>query len=201
MKQSLILPVRGMDCASCASIISRSVAKLPGVVKSDVNIATEKASLTFETDQISLDQISQKVKDLGYTLVTDEKSSTPMAKEMDHDMSKMGHDPDLDPQKKDKLERLEKQRQVVNFVFPISLLIFSLMMWGIAADLSKNIPPFFLPMKLFNLISFMLSSIVLFGFGREFINATGRFIKTRIGRTVSTRFLATHGNLSIRLTS
>lgn len=157
MKTSIILPVKGMDCASCASIISRSVGKLPGVSQSDVNIATEKATLTFDADKISLDQISQKVSDLGYTLVIGSQTAT----------------------KKDKLEHLERQRQSVLFVLPLSLLIFFLMMWSIAADFFKNIPPLFLPMMLFNLISMVLSTIVLFGFGRDFIIAVGRFARTK----------------------
>lgn len=169
MKTSVTLPVKGMDCASCASIISRSVGKLAGVSQSDVNIATEKATLTFDTDKISLDQISQKVSDLGYTLVT--------GNQMDKAMPGMDHG--LDPLKKDKLERLERQRQAVTFVLPISLTIFFLMMWGIAADFSKSLPPFFLPMKMFNLISMILSTIVLFGFGKDFVIAVGRFVRTK----------------------
>lgn len=179
MKTTLTLPVKGMDCASCASIISRSVAKLPGVTQSDVNIATEKATLTFDNDKISLDQISKKVTDLGYSLVTGEESKSGMSRDMGHDMSQMGHDHGLDPLKKDKLERLEKQRQVITFVLPLSLLIFFLMMWGIAADFFKSLPPFFLPMKMFNLVSMILSAIVLFGFGRDFTSAVGRFVRTK----------------------
>lgn len=179
MKKSITLPVQGMDCASCASIISRSVAKLPGVTQSDVNIATEKATLTYDTDTISLEQISKKVTDLGYSLVTGEGSKTEMSHDMGHDMSQMRHDHGLDPLKKDKLERLEKQRQAITFVLPLSLLIFFLMMWGIAADFFKSLPPFFLPMKMFNLISMILSAIVLFGFGKDFINAVGRFVRTK----------------------
>jgi len=177
MKTSITLPVQGMDCASCASIISRSVAKLPGVTQSDVNIATEKATLTFDSEKISLDQISRKVTDLGYTLVTSTQMDQSMPG-MDH--GAMQHDHGLDPLKKDKLVRLEKQRQVVTFVLPLSLTIFVLMMWGIAADFFKGLPPFFLPMKMFNLISLFISSIVLFGFGRDFISAVGRFAKTKI---------------------
>ncbi len=175
MKQTVTLPVTGMDCASCASIISRSVAKLPGVTQSDVNIATEKATLTYDSDKITLDQISKKVTDLGYTLVTGAESKMPM----DHDMSHMEHDHGLDPLKKDKLEHLDKQRRAIMFVLPIAITIFFLMMWGIAADLFKTIPPFFIPMRTFNLISLLLSVIVLFGFGRDFIVAVGRFARTK----------------------
>ncbi len=162
MKQTITLPIQGMDCASCASIISRSVAKLPGVTQSDVNIGTEKGTFSYDTAEISLDQISKKITDLGYALVTSNE-----------------HDHGLDPLKKDKLIRLEKQRKAVTIVLPFSLGIFFLMMWSIAAGISKSIPIFPVPMRLFNTFSLIIASIVLFGFGRDFISAVGRFVKTK----------------------
>jgi len=71
---------------------------------------TEKATLTFDTDLISLDQISQKVTDLGYTLVVGSQ---------------------IDSSKKDKLERLEKQRQVVAFVFYAAAAAIIGIIWSI----------------------------------------------------------------------
>ena len=36
------LQITGMTCASCAAAIERSVAKVPGVISSSVNFATEQ---------------------------------------------------------------------------------------------------------------------------------------------------------------
>jgi Cu2+-exporting ATPase/Cu+-exporting ATPase len=165
MKTNITLPVRGMDCASCANIIGRGLIKLPGVEKADVNIATERASIAFDDEKINVVQMQEKVKGLGYELVTEEPiSPMPMA----------GHD----HMKMEKAAKLEKDRQSVLFAFPIALTIFILMMWNITAKYLP-LPPFFLPMKLFDLVSLILSTIVLFGFGQAFIGAVPRFVKTK----------------------
>lgn len=63
--------VRGMTCASCANRIERGLSKLPGVSEANVNLAMEKASVTYEPSQVTLDQMTSKVRDLGYQVTTD----------------------------------------------------------------------------------------------------------------------------------
>lgn len=41
------VPVEGMSCASCVSTVEKAVATVPGVDKVSVNLATEKADVTF----------------------------------------------------------------------------------------------------------------------------------------------------------
>ncbi|MCK4204224.1 copper-translocating P-type ATPase [Brucella pituitosa] len=45
---SFAIPVEGMSCASCVSSIEKAVAKVPGVEKVLVNLATERADVTFK---------------------------------------------------------------------------------------------------------------------------------------------------------
>jgi P-type Cu+ transporter len=45
---SFAIPVEGMSCASCVSSIEKAVAKVPGVDKVVVNLATERADVTFK---------------------------------------------------------------------------------------------------------------------------------------------------------
>ncbi|MCV9906498.1 heavy metal translocating P-type ATPase [Brucella sp. HL-2] len=45
---SFAIPVEGMSCASCVSSIEKAVAKVPGVDKVLVNLATERAEVTFK---------------------------------------------------------------------------------------------------------------------------------------------------------
>ena len=45
---SFAIPVEGMSCASCVSSIEKAVAKVPGVDKVLVNLATERADVTFK---------------------------------------------------------------------------------------------------------------------------------------------------------
>ena len=60
--------VKGMHCASCASIITRDLTKLAGVQSVDVNVATEQAQIEFDPNQVSITVMNQSLKKLGYSL-------------------------------------------------------------------------------------------------------------------------------------
>ena len=45
---SFAIPVEGMSCASCVSSVEKAIAKLPGVDKVSVNLATERADVIFK---------------------------------------------------------------------------------------------------------------------------------------------------------
>jgi len=57
----------GMHCASCAGIIERSVKKIPGVKQANVNFAAEKASVIFDENLASLEEIMGAIKKAGYS--------------------------------------------------------------------------------------------------------------------------------------
>src|SRR5579885_3231475 len=61
-----ILEVEGMTCASCASRIERGLQKLAGVKEASVNLASERASVTYDPAQVDLAQLIQKVEAIGY---------------------------------------------------------------------------------------------------------------------------------------
>jgi Cu+-exporting ATPase len=60
------LPVEGMTCASCATRIGRSLNRLPGVAEANVNLATERASVVFDPQQLDVDRLIGTVRKLGY---------------------------------------------------------------------------------------------------------------------------------------
>lgn len=64
-------PVRGMSCASCASSIQTYLSHVEGLKSADVNYASQSLVVNFDEQEISEQQIQEKVKDLGYTLVLD----------------------------------------------------------------------------------------------------------------------------------
>jgi Cu+-exporting ATPase len=45
--ESLTLSISGMTCASCSARVEKALAKVPGVLESSVNLATEQASVTL----------------------------------------------------------------------------------------------------------------------------------------------------------
>ncbi|WP_338453403.1 heavy metal translocating P-type ATPase [Niallia oryzisoli] len=65
--------ITGMTCAACATRIEKGLRKLEGVQDANVNLALEKATVTFDTSAMSSSEIQKKVRDLGYDVVTEKK--------------------------------------------------------------------------------------------------------------------------------
>ncbi|BAS28824.1 heavy metal translocating P-type ATPase [Limnochorda pilosa] len=60
------LGIVGMTCASCSARVERALTKLPGVVTASVNLATDQATVTFETGAVDLEAMQRAVQDAGY---------------------------------------------------------------------------------------------------------------------------------------
>lgn len=60
------LSIEGMHCASCSANVTRTLQKLAGVADVRVNLATQKASLTYEPDTLTREQIISTLKSIGY---------------------------------------------------------------------------------------------------------------------------------------
>ena len=61
-------PVEGMTCASCVRRVERALEKTPGVESANVNLATERATVRFDTTSTSLDTLRSAVEKAGYTV-------------------------------------------------------------------------------------------------------------------------------------
>lgn len=61
------LSLSGMHCASCASIIERSLHKVTGVKTANVNFASEKASIVFDETQGSAQSLIDAITKAGYS--------------------------------------------------------------------------------------------------------------------------------------
>ena len=61
-----------MHCASCASIIERTVKKIDGVEEVSVNNGTENAKIYFDESKTNPDDFNKKLEPLGYSLVVNE---------------------------------------------------------------------------------------------------------------------------------
>lgn len=61
-----IYHIEGMSCASCSSAVERVTRKLAGVESSDVNLTTNKMTITYEESQVTREMIEEKVKRAGF---------------------------------------------------------------------------------------------------------------------------------------
>ncbi|MBD3182706.1 heavy metal translocating P-type ATPase [Candidatus Poribacteria bacterium] len=72
-QQDIALKIGGMTCAACAQNVERALKKTKGIKKVNVNLATEKASISFDSDIISLDEIFVVVENTGYQVLGTEE--------------------------------------------------------------------------------------------------------------------------------
>jgi P-type Cu+ transporter len=167
-----ILPVNGMHCASCSSIIKKRISKLPGVEKCDVNYATEKAMLTYDPAKVSIHSMNELIKPIGYSLQEEKNNGQMMG--MDHSTHT-----GIGQSKEQKLQELSVLTQKVQLAFPLALFSFTIMIWHGLSQINL-VPHFFVAMNILNVFQFIIASIVLFGTGQIYIQALLRFIQYRV---------------------
>lgn len=180
-----IFKIKGMHCASCSAIITKKLSKLDGVKNIDVNFATEKANIDFDIEKVDLEKMNNEVGKLGYTLSEGAKEREDMANmsSIEHaNMKGMDHSKHLglSQSKSDKEKELANQKSKTQFVLPLALFIFVIMMWDITSKTFSFIPNLPIPMELFNIISMVLSTVVIFWIGQPFISGVVRFVKYRV---------------------
>ncbi|MGD2144958.1 MAG: copper ion binding protein, partial [Anaerolineae bacterium] len=69
-EQKVTMPVRGMTCASCVAHVESALKGLEGVGAVNVNLATEKASVTFKPDALRVSDLVTAVNETGYEIPT-----------------------------------------------------------------------------------------------------------------------------------
>src|SRR5829696_3277313 len=62
-------PVSGMTCASCVNRVEKAIGKVPGVEQAAVNLATERATVSYDPRQTTVADIASAVERAGYGVV------------------------------------------------------------------------------------------------------------------------------------
>ncbi len=148
-----IFPIKGMHCASCVRTIERSLTKTKGIKNAVVNLATEKATVTYDPDICSEEQIASAVANVGYKVIT--------GKEIVSE----------DQEQKEKLKELKDLRGKVT----VSLFLGALILWGSFPGLINTAPGF---LKIF-WVQLLLAIPVQFWAGGMFYRATIPALKHR----------------------
>ena len=60
------MPVTGLSCTNCARAIETSLRKIPGVTEANVDFASEKLSITYDSSLLGELQIIDAVRHIGY---------------------------------------------------------------------------------------------------------------------------------------
>ena len=75
MSEKATLKIHGMTCAACVRRVEQGLKELDGVHEAAVNLATEKAAVTYDPSILDLESLPGKVKALGYDVVGLERAT------------------------------------------------------------------------------------------------------------------------------
>ncbi|OGG92844.1 copper-translocating P-type ATPase [Candidatus Kaiserbacteria bacterium RIFOXYD1_FULL_47_14] len=144
--------IRGMHCASCASIIEKSLKKVEGVESAEVNIGTEKVKISFDETKTNPQQLSKTIEPLGYSLVTDQSKS-------------------------EKLTELASMQTKIFIIMPMAVVAIVIMAWSILAEFNR-VPAFSQSLnESFNMILALMATYALFVVGKPYLLGFYRFLR------------------------
>ncbi len=127
--------VKGMHCASCASIIERTVKKIDGVEDISVNSGTENAKISYDESKTNPQDFNQKLEPLGYTLAIEEShdiSAHDMGMSEDEHKAHLG----LNQSKTEKLQEIDDMKKGVFGALPVTIFSIFVMGWDIFSKYS-----------------------------------------------------------------
>jgi Cu+-exporting ATPase len=71
-EKQVTLPVTGMTCANCVATVERNLNKVDGVAKANVNLLSERASISFDPSLAQLRDFLERIQQAGYGIATGE---------------------------------------------------------------------------------------------------------------------------------
>jgi len=172
--QRIILRIGGMTCASCAQTIEKALKKTEGVKEASVNLATEKAMVVYNSDQIGYEEIKKAVEDTGYQILGKEDQRATFEEEEARELEEYN---------------AVRRRVLISWALTIPIIVWMIpqMVFGIAWP-NRTI---------FDLGQILLAAPILFGPGRNtFISA----IKALKHRSANMDVLIMLGTLASFLT-
>lgn len=70
-----VCKVKGMSCAACSASVERILNKKEGIESAQVSLAAEEASIIYDENKISIEEMQEAVKKGGFKLLAPEDSS------------------------------------------------------------------------------------------------------------------------------
>ncbi len=70
--EQIVLPIKGMTCASCVRHVEHGLQDTNGVQNATVNLATERATVQYDPTTATIPDMVWHVQDVGYDVLTDQ---------------------------------------------------------------------------------------------------------------------------------
>jgi len=145
--------IKGMHCASCVRLIEKSVGKIDGVTSCNVNLATNKATVEYDSAKVDNEKLESAVASVGYKASINEEVKSE------------------DQEKKEKQKELNDLRNKVI----VSLFLGLLILWGSFPGLMSTAPAILQNFW----VQLLLATPVQFWAGLSFYRATISALKHR----------------------
>jgi len=144
-------PIKGMHCASCVMVTERALKNVNGVKNAVVNLATEKATITYDEYKCRPVELADSIAKTGYKLELAQKS--------------------------DAIEHMEKKNELIDLrnKVVVSLFLGFLILWGSFPGLVNTSPLFLRNFW----VQLLLALPVQFWAGLIFYRATIPALKNR----------------------
>ena len=152
MQETKKYEIKGMHCASCASIIEKILKKTEGVILAEANYGNESLKLAFDPAKTNLDTLSKKIEPLGYSIV----KPAP---------------------KKEKLLGIKKQRNLLLSVVPIAVVSIVSMTWDILAQFKIVTEQSTVIASVFFYLLPIMSAYTLLVVGKPYLLGVYRFLR------------------------
>jgi len=153
METKKTFTIKGMHCASCVALLEDSLSKVNGVKKATVNLITEKAVVTYDSQKVTDQHLAGAVSNVGYKAL--------IGGEERHQID----------------EKAEKQKELFDLKIKVAVSLFlgGLILWGSFPGLMNTSPSF---LQNF-IVQLLLATPVQFWAGWSFYRATILALKHR----------------------
>lgn len=182
--------IKGMHCASCASIIEKTFKKVDGVSLAEANYGNESVKVSFDETKTSPENLSKKIEPLGYSLLIEEAKDMGMSE--DEHAAHLG----LNQSKKEKLAEISGMRTKVISAIPLAIVSVFVMGWEILGKYNVVPGMSFAVEEFFHHLMPLFATYVLFVVGKPYLLGFYRFLRygkanmdTLIGIGTSAAFL------------
>ncbi len=163
--------IKGMHCASCATIVEKTFKKSEGVEDVEVNYGTETAKVTFDGSKTNPQHLSERIEKLGYSLII------PSADDMGMSVNEHAEHLGSNQSKKEKLAEVAHMKYKVLSAIPLALISIFIMSWDILAGSGVAIEMNTVIKEFFHHLLPIFATYTLFVVGKPYLMGFYRFLR------------------------
>jgi len=163
--------IKGMHCASCASIIDKTFKKIEGVESAEANYGTESVKVSFDESKTNPQHLSEQIEKLGYSL------ELPTAESMGMSAGEHAGHLGLNQSKKDKLAEVASQKSLVISAIPLAVFSIFVMSWDILAQYKIVVEMSYTIEEFFHHLLPIFATYILFVVGKPYLLGFYRFLR------------------------